>query len=107
MAKPTVRMRAPKGTDEANVGADLYRVDNSGDIEVPEEAVATLTGAGFRVEAGPVPVPEGRARMRAPEGATSCSVAGEVCEVEDGVVDVPIVGVAALIAHGFEPIEAA
>lgn len=41
------------------------------------------------------------AKMKAPEGCTSCSYDGEVFDVVDGVADVPEEAVAHLFSHGF------
>lgn len=40
-------------------------------------------------------------KLKAPEGATACSFAGETFEVVDGAVDVPDEAVAELMNHGF------
>jgi hypothetical protein len=46
-----IELVAPGGIDEANVGAERYRVDNNGRISVPREKAFWLIRAGFK----PVP----------------------------------------------------
>lgn len=42
----TKRLKAPKGTDEANADGKSYRVDNDGTVTVPDEAAAPLLERG-------------------------------------------------------------
>ena len=45
------------------------------------------------------------ARMKAPEGCTSCSWGGEIIEVVNGMIEVAAEGAQVLTGHGFELIE--
>jgi hypothetical protein len=55
-----VRLIAPAGTDEANIGTTRYRVHDDGTIIVPAEAVFALThGADFAVAPDDQQPPEG------------------------------------------------
>jgi hypothetical protein len=102
MTNKTRRLRAPAGADEANYGTERFRVDNSGVVEVPEEAVESLlhTGGFAEIEDEP-PVPAGLIYLAHPEGV-GCSFGGVSYEPDDkGRVTVPIVAVSALGAHGF------
>jgi hypothetical protein len=105
------RLRAPKGTDEANYGQTAFKVQDDGTVDVPDEAVASLVGVGgfSEVPTEPAPVdmnPSDGATLKAPEGATSCSWGGQTFDVaEDGTVDVPHESVGDLIGHGFQVIE--
>jgi hypothetical protein len=105
------RLRAPKGTDEANFGQTAFKVGDDGTVEVPDEAVGSLTSVGgFSEIQEPAPVvdhdPSDGAKLKAPEGATSCSWGGQTFDVdENGTVKVPQEAVGDMIGHGFEVIE--
>jgi hypothetical protein len=105
------RLRAPKGTDEANYGQTAFKVQDDGTVDVPDEAVASLVGVGgFSEVTEPAPAvdsdPADGATLKAPEGATSCSWGGQTFDVdENGTVKVPHESVGDLIGHGFEVIE--
>ena len=42
MARTPIKLKAPAGTDEVNVGTHLYRVDNNGFATVPPEDAAVI-----------------------------------------------------------------
>ena len=44
-------------------------------------------------------------KMKAPKGCTGCSFGGNEYPAKKGVVDVPDEALAALLEHGFEPVE--
>lgn len=101
----TRKLRASRGTDEANVDGLLYRVGNDGTIEVPEEAAAGLihTG-GFAAVEEPVALPMGHVALIAPEGCEACSWRGETYVPDsDRRVAVPAPACVDLLAHGFKP----
>ncbi len=99
------KLRAPRGTDEANVDGVLYRVDNDGTIEVPDAAVGTLTHTGGFVVIEEIPPPPmGHVTLIAPDGCTGCSWGGETF-VPDGDmrIAVPAPACTELLSHGFVP----
>jgi hypothetical protein len=119
------------GQDEANHGAERYRVGNDGLTWVPPEAVAFLTNKGgfvvAKTTAGLIPasgaaerpgsaraiIPSGQAQTgRADEtvnlhhhDAVGCSYDGcqYLCD-ENGDVAVPAEAASELLAHGFAPV---
>ena len=97
------KVHAPAGTDEVNVGPDRFRVDNDGDVEVPEEALGPLLAVGgFTVDEERDADPTGFVRLTHPDGATSCSWGGATYEArKDGSFAVPALAAADLLAHGF------
>ena len=99
----TIKLRAPTGTTEANVGTHLYTADAKGDITVdPADAAALLATPGFILANVPNYVLAGYVRLLAPEGCSSCSVGGTPYLVqEDGSVIVPADH--DLLSHGFKP----
>ena len=111
------KLHAHKGTDEANHDGVLYRVDNDGNIEVPNEAVdALLKTGGFVAEDLSDDDPEGFARVKSFTGATRLSWGGNSYSSRaDGSFLVPAVAVSDLLSHGFfgdetpepEPVEEA
>lgn len=107
MAKK-VRLRATQESDEANWAGNRYRVDNSGDIWVDEEAVAPLVEKGGYIP-DPAPVvelPHGNIRViHTSDPSALCSHRGQEFRLEaDGSLIVPIEAVEHLKAHGFLPI---
>lgn len=97
-----VKLKAPKGTDEANAGGESFRVDNDGTIEVPEDAVGPLLEhGGFTEVKEAAVIPHGHALVMHddPKAATS---AGE--KFGDGFL-VPAHKVADLASHGFRAVE--
>jgi hypothetical protein len=102
----TRKLRAPKGTDEANVDGVLYRVDNDGTIDVPDAAAPSLlhTGGFVAIDEMPAPVPIGHVILRAPQGSAACAWNGLTYAVDaDGRVAVPAPAAAILYSHGFVP----
>ena len=105
----TVKIRAPAGTDEANVGTRLYSVDDAGDVEVPDfDVPAILAIPGFELEPVPDP-PAGFVRVVAPDGTTAdgtatLSYGGVTYTIAaDLTVIVPAEAVGDLLSHGFTP----
>jgi hypothetical protein len=108
----TRKLRAPVGTDEANYGENRYRVDNDGIVEVPDAAAQPLMDVGGFVAVdqpslvSPEIFTDPVAKLKAPEGATTCSWSGDVFDVDStGHVHVPAAAVGALVDHGFTLIE--
>ncbi len=96
------KLKAPKGTDEVNVGTESYRVDNDQIVEVPEEAVAPLLERGGFTEVDAEPdVPEGFVLVGHPDPHASCGQ-GEKC---GDFFKVPAAIASELIGHGFYPVE--
>lgn len=104
---PKIRLRAPRGTDEANSSSSTipYKVGLDGTVEVDAEAVGPLLARGgftlADVETEPLPV--GMARMAHQwDPNASCSFNGvSYSPGPDGFLMVPAVAVDALMAHGF------
>lgn len=97
------KVHAPAGTDQVNVGTDQFRVDNDGDVEVPEEAVGPLLAVGgFTVDEERDADPTGFVRLKHHDGASACSWGGSTYEArEDGSFAVPALAASDLLAHGF------
>lgn len=101
MAKKS-KLRAPKGTDEANIGGTSFRVDNDGTIDVPEGEVGPLLERGGFVEVlPPVEIPHGHALVRHDDPTASTDV-GE--RHGDGFL-VPVHLVNVLASHGFKAVD--
>ena len=96
------KLRAPKGTDEANFGTHLYRVDNDGTVDVPDDAVPYLTSVGaFETIDEPSEIPHGSVRMLSTKGPMSVSVAGQSFNTgDDLIVVVPLAFASEMLAHG-------
>lgn len=102
----THKLRAPRGTDEVNFGDRAYRVDNSGEVEVPEEAVPSLLATAGCIEvAAPAETPDGFVRV-VHDDATAVSI-GQIAyeRASDGAFLVPAHAAADLVAHGFRAVE--
>jgi hypothetical protein len=104
---PKIRLRAPRGTDEANssMSSVPYKVGLDGTVEVDEEAVAPLLArGGFTLaDVRQEPVPDGLVRMaHHSDPHASCSFDGVAyAPGPDGFLLVPAGAVEALTAHGF------
>jgi hypothetical protein len=101
------RIKAQKGTDEANYGDVSYLVPADGVIDVPAEAAVALEATGGFVEVtDPAPVEDGLVRVKGhPDSA--CTINGVTYTAgSDGITSVPDFAVAALAAHGFTPLDA-
>ncbi len=100
-----VRLIAPPGCDEANYGANRFKVHEDGTVLVPREAVDGLmhTG-GFAPAEHPAPAPSvGFAFMRGLPGCTNCSWGRENFEAnEQGLFRVPQEAISDLLPHGFQ-----
>lgn len=95
------KLKAPRGTDEANADGKIFRVDNDGTVDVPNDAVGPLLERGGFVEVvEPAAVPDGHGLVMHDDPGASCD--GE--KVGDAFV-VPIGKVAELASHGFRAIE--
>jgi len=97
------KLHAPRGTDEANANGVLYRVDNDGTINVPDEAVDPLLSlGGFTEEDQSDDDPSGEVLMKSMTGALGCSWGGNSYEPDsDGFFVVPAVAAVDLADHGF------
>jgi len=100
-----VKLHAQQGSDEANHAGVSYRVDNEGNVNVPEDAVAPLMSVGgfIPLDDGRDEVPDGLVALKHNVGAAACSWSGKtfLCRPEDGVFFVPCAAAADLFAHGF------
>ena len=96
------KLKAPKGTDEANADGKSFRVDNDGTVTVPDEAAAPLIERAGFVEVLPdIEVPHGHAMVKHTDPDASCGF-----EKRGDVFIVPVSAVAELVAsHGFLAIE--
>lgn len=97
------KLHAQQGSDEANHDGVSYRVDNDGNITVPEDAVAPLVAIGgfIRVDDDRDEVPDGLVALKHGE-VTTCSWGGNTYDRrEDGAFFVPCAAAADLIHHGF------
>lgn len=106
MARPTRRLKAPVGADEANHGTERFRVDNNGAVDVTLEAVDPLVRVGgFVQDRGEDPVPVGMVRLKGEPGAF-CAFGSDLYSVGgDGILVVPASLKSHLISHGFEEVE--
>lgn len=103
MAKNTTRLKAGQGASEANAGGKSYPVGPNGEVVVPSEHVAPLTSVGgFSIVSEPVELPEGHVLVA---HSDPNAVLGEDKANEDGHFVVPVHAVAALLDHGFVPVE--
>lgn len=101
MAKKVKKLRAPKGTDEANIDGVSYRVENDGTVEVPDGEEGPLLATGGFVEVTPpVVLPEGFALVMHKDPNASCDG-----EKFGGGHLVQAVNVAALASHGFYAVD--
>ena len=100
----TLKLHVADGVSEANVGGNLYAADADGTIAVDaQDAALLLSVPGFTAE-DYTPPPSGFVRMKAPVGASTCSVGGTTFEVApDGIVVVPALN--ELASHGFIALE--
>jgi hypothetical protein len=101
------KLHAPAGADEANFAGKRYRVDNNGEVEVPEEAVDSLVlVGGFTITPELIPPSGSFAVVANRDGATSCSWGGNVYEADDnGCFSIPGDALADLSSHGFYVVE--
>ena len=100
----TRRLRAPQGVDEASFGTQSFPVEGDRTVEVPSEAVDSLTGVGGFVLADVevAPAPEGFVEIDHEDQGASLSVAGQsYSRGEDGRMFVPLAAAPDLEAHGF------
>jgi hypothetical protein len=103
---PKIRLRAPRGTDEANSSLSPvpYKVGLDGFVEVDQEAVeGLLARGGFTLaDVDLAPPPVGMVRMAHSDPHASCSFNGvSYSPGADGFLMVPAVAASALEAHGF------
>jgi hypothetical protein len=99
------KLRAPRGTDEANIAGHSYRVDNDQTITVPDDTDTSplIDRGGFTEVLPPVDVPDGHAVVFSDDPDASCSCAVE--KIGEAHV-VPAAMVADLIeSHGFRAAE--
>ena len=96
------KLKAPKGTDEANANGKSYRVENDGTVEVPDDAVQPLLAIGGFVEVDdtPVEVPTGMVLVKSSDPTASCG--GEKMG-DKFMVDIPTAN--ELVSHGFSIVE--
>ena len=101
-----IPLRATFGQDEANYGAARYSVDNDGVIQVPLEAVCSLTTIGgfVLVKTGNNAISAGALALHHDDGK-GCSYAGRRYLADaNGDVLVPAEAASELFAHGFVPV---
>ena len=102
------KLKAPAGTDEANIGPQSFKVDTKDHtITLPDgvDAGPLLTTGGFTEVVDDVAPPEGMVAMKHPtDPNASCSV-GKARS--DGIHIVPATAVAELLNHGFVVVEGA
>ena len=96
------KLKAPKGTDEANANGKSYRVENDGTVEVPDDAVQPLLDVGGFVEVDEtqVEVPTGMVLVKSADPTASCG--GE--KVGDKFM-VDVLTANELVSHGFSIVE--
>ncbi|WP_315792248.1 MULTISPECIES: hypothetical protein [unclassified Bradyrhizobium] len=97
------KLKAPPGTDEANIGTQSFRVDNDHNITVPDgvdTSALELTG-GFVPVVETVAVPLGTVLMKhATDKDAACSF-----EKSGDFFAVPAERVAEMMSHGFLVVE--
>jgi hypothetical protein len=101
-----IPLRATFGQDEANYGAARYSVDSDGVIQVPLEAVGSLTTIGgfALVKTGNNAISAGALTLHH-DDAAGCSYAGsQYLRDSNGNVLVPAEAASELFAHGFVPV---
>jgi hypothetical protein len=101
-----IPLRATFGQDEANYGAARYSVDSDGVIQVPLEAVGSLTTIGgfVLVKTGTNAISAGALALHH-DDAAGCSYAGsQYLRDSNGNVLVPAEAASELFAHGFVPV---
>ena len=101
-----ISLRATFGQDEANYGAARYSVDNDGVIQVPLEAVGSLTTIGgfVLVKTGNNAISAGALTLHH-DDAAGCSYAGnQYLRDSNGNVLVPAEAASELVSHGFVPV---
>lgn len=101
------KMKAPVGSEGANFGTKLFKLDDNGDVFVPDEAVETLSGVGgFELIIEPQEIPQGQVKLRSLIGPQSCSSDGiSYSTGENDEVIVPTDVAEALLSHGFVLVE--
>jgi hypothetical protein len=97
----TKKLKAPKGTDEANANGQSFRVDNDGTVEVPDEVAGPLVERGGFVEVVEVVVPAGYLLVMH-DNDPSASCEGE--KFGEGYL-VPAHKAGELASHGFKAVE--
>lgn len=97
------KMKAPIGSEGANFGTKLFKLDDNGDVFVPDEAVETLAGVGgFELIIEQQEIPQGQVKLRSLIGPQSCSSNGVSYSTGDNdEVIVPTDVAEALLSHGF------
>ena len=109
-SRPTLKLRAPPGTDEANYGTERYRVDNSGEVEMPDDAVEGLLAVGGFVPSTPASgqfVSVGDLLYANPNDPSASFSWGGVSYTADtnGNIAAPAEIGAQLASHGFLPVD--
>jgi hypothetical protein len=101
-----VRLKAPNGTDEANLGEHRFKVHDDNTIEVPKALAHYFKegAAGFTdMEQAPPPLSGDTFFVKGGFGQRSCSWRGQEYDaVEDGSIEVPIEAFNDLVSHGFK-----
>lgn len=104
-AADMIRLRAPAGTDEANVGTQRFRVHDDGTITVPHDVAVILeSGAAGFVDSDPAPPPEieGTLRLRGAPGASATWHGVTYSVDQNGIVSIPAAAWSDLSSHGFK-----
>ncbi|KAA0686013.1 hypothetical protein DTW90_34570 [Neorhizobium sp. P12A] len=94
------KLKAPSGSEGANIGTRLFVPDSEGNVMVPDDAVPGLVGVGgFQI----MPIPDGYVVMRSLIGAQSVTTHGETYETDgDNMIAVPRDLADDLLSHNFE-----
>ncbi|WP_271024972.1 hypothetical protein [Rhizobium sp. RCAM05973] len=97
------KLKAPIGSEGANIGTTLFKLDPDGNVIVPDDAVQTLVGVGgFEIVADIPDAPEGQTVLRSVVGSQSCSFGDQSFSTDgNGYVTVPTALVDSLLSHGF------
>jgi len=99
------KLKAPKGTDEANIGGQSFRVDNDHTITLPDDVDASplLDRGGFVTVVDPVEIPHGLALVAHADPNAELSLG----ERSGAGFLIPVDQVAAVAAHGFVAVDPA
>lgn len=97
------KLKAPIGSEGANIGTTLFKLDADGNVTVPDDAAQTLVGVGgFEMVCDVPDAPDGSTVLRSEIGPQSCSFGDQSFSTdENGFVTVPTAMVGQLLSHGF------
>jgi len=97
------KLKAPIGSEGANIGTTLFKLDADGNVTVPDDAAQTLVGVGgFEIICDVPDAPNGQTVLRSAIGPQSCSFGDQSFSTdENGFITVPTVMAEQLLSHGF------